>query len=159
MMYEYQKNELGLEDKDIPLPYKVVEAEVIKAGTSLAVRKQLAGEHESAQHDSHHGAAADILAAFMRASREKKLAFGTTALTDKEVLLVVADLGLNRDKSFDQFRLKKPEESLEKFQKKQVCVRTIIVCLLIDLLFRPTTLSPHSGSGAHLPPVVWTCRS
>ena len=121
MMYDYHKNDLGMDDKDIPEAYKVVEAEVLKMTTSLAVRRRYAGEHQSVQREVHHGAAHELLAAFMRKAQEKKALLGTAALLDDEVYKTVYEIGRHNENMLSHFKVKPADMSMESFMAQQVC--------------------------------------
>ena len=120
-MHEYYLNTLKIPEEKIPAVYRKVAAEMIRCNTSLAVRRRLAGEHQAKQHDAHGATSSDNVAAFMRACRDKRAKLNEPFLTDNEVWMVIKTIGLDRDKSFEELKKKKPNESEHVLRDRVVC--------------------------------------
>ena len=120
MMKQYYKHELNVKEEDIPEPFHLVEAEIVRSPASLAVRKRLAGEHQARQQNSHQGTVADVLGAFMRTSKEKLEKLQIANLTDNEVWQVIAQIGLQHQSAFELSKQRKPSDTEQQLQQRQV---------------------------------------
>ena len=110
-MHKYYRDTLKTAEDNIPMVYRKVLAEIVRRQTSLEVRRRLAGEHQSRQHDAHGATSSDNVAAFMRACREKRAKLQEAFLGDNEVWTVIKSIGLDREKAFEELTKKTPNES------------------------------------------------
>ena len=103
--------------------YRKVLAEIVRRQTSLEVRRRLAGEHQSRQHDAHGATSSANVAAFMLTCTDKRDKLQDAFLTDNEVWMVIKSICLDRDKAFDELKRKKLNENEQVLQTRVVCSR------------------------------------